>query len=299
MEKIKVKGNKVFSSTGDGENQREFESNLSDYKMLWSFSKQVDWKNNFEKLDSIKTDSLSSLSKEQTVQLRKEKDEVDEIIHIAVKNNDKFVGIYSGDDSFSDMIDEIVSYGKDFVLSILKNNQSAIDELKENGVHECFFYTIPYPFDYDEECKYDIKKSASDETKEIQDKLKILESMDFLAHDYKEHIIKEAGKVITYLKEIEKDNIEAFQGKEDDFKEYYKKFNDKAKYANKALEISPEIGDKYSDLDIITIKTQNIIDDYMKSKNISDFPLDFSDFGKEYIDKFKKNEESNKNKNKM
>jgi len=283
---VEIDGDKVAIKMKDRDgSERVVERDLGDYKMLWSLTEQANWPENYRRVGSLKSGLFSSLDREQAGRLRTEMDDVEAMLYHTITRNNTFSGLYGGDDSFSDLLCEIVSHGKEFVKKALLTDPEAAKTLHEKGVHESFSYIVPYQFDYEEKFQYKGDVVAKNEIGAINEKLNWLNDnlSGVLSEEYLKDVSKEAQKIIPYLEAIEKDNPEKFEGKEEDLKNFFKKFSEKAKYANKALEMSSD----YVMPEILSVQTENIISNYMKEKKTVDFKFDFSDF---------KNENKNKSK---
>ena len=301
--KTEVKKSKVFLTIEDGNVSKTIEKDLNDYKMLWSLTSQINWSEDYKKTNEIRDSLIKNMSKEQASQLRHESYDVTALLSHSIKRKEKFEGLYGGDDSFSDLLSEIVSYGKDFVLSVLKEEDKAIETLKKNGVHESFDYILPYKMDFDEKADFNPKEDAKNEIKEIKIKIEKLDKMDFLAEEYKNKIKKETLMIFPYLKAVEDDNLSYLEGKESSLDIFLRKFDEKAKYANNALRMSAaetgDLTDSFFSTDIITPNTKNIIQDYIKEKTFAEIKLDFSEFGSKYIEKQSKDYKIKATRNKI
>jgi hypothetical protein len=274
---VEVDGDKVAIKMRDRDgSERVIERDLSNYEMLWSLTEQANWPENYRKVDSLKSGLFSSLTKEQAGRLRTEMDDVEAMLYNTITRNNTFSDLYGGEESFSDMLCEIVSHGKDFVKKALLTDPEAAKTLREKGIHESFSYIVPYQFDYVQEYQYKGDVVAKEEISNINRKLDWMKEnlSGILSSDYIDDISKEAKKIVPYLEAIVNDDSKKFEGKENDLKNYFKKFSEKAKYANKALEMSSDENMP----EILSVQTENIISNYIKQKKTVDFKFDFSDF---------------------
>jgi hypothetical protein len=283
---VEIDGDKVAIKMKDRDgSERVIERDLGNYEMLWSLTEQANWPENYRKVDSLKSGLFSSLNKEQAGRLRTEMDDVEAMLYHTITRNNTFSGLYGGEDSFSDMLCEIVSHGKDFVKKALLTDPEAAKTLREKGIHESFSYIVPYQFDYVQEYQYKGDVVAKEEISNINRKLDWMKEnlSGILSSDYIDDISKEAKKIVPYLEAIVNDDSKKFEGKENDLKNYFKKFSEKAKYANKALEMSSDENMP----EILSVQTENIISNYIKQKKTVDFKFDFSEFKPESKNKSK------------
>ncbi len=277
---VEIDGDKVAIKMKDrDDSERVVERDLGDYKMLWSLTEQANWPENYRKVDSLKSGLFSSLDREQAGRLRTEMDDVEAMLYHTITRNNTFSGLYGGEDSFSDLLCEIVSHGKEFVKKALLTDPEAAQTLKEKGVHESFSYIVPYQFDYEEKFQYKGDVVAKEEISNINRKLDWMSKnlSGILSSDYIEDVSNEAKKIEPYLEAIVNNDSKKFDGKEESLKNYFKKFSEKAKYANKALEMSSDENMP----EILSVQTENIISNYIKQEKTVDFKFDFSEFKNE------------------
>lgn len=277
---------------------------LNRFEFLWAVTDYIDWENSPESTKMLETTLYNSLSKEQAEQLHTEfatvKNTLDHVLFASGNSNvDEFFG---GDDSYSDLLDHIVSLGKDFVADIAANKESAWQHLREKPPIEAFSYVLPHEFDY--EYKPDtLQHQAQQKIDDIESKIEVLEQDDCLKDEYKNRVIESARILAKPLQQvIDGDDLSLENTDMEAVKNSVKSFNNMAQMAHSAIEISKRNNndEEYMINRIIDYSIVNIPQDYLEEKKAlketESLNVDFSQYDQSYRDKFNQVDETPKDK---
>ena len=284
---LKVKGKDISFSTSVIGNSGLTEShnyNLDDYKMLWKVVDYVDWENNYNSSSKRKVLS-NSMSEAQSEQLEKEFFDLKVIVKNVIRGyllENEFSG---NGNNYEDFISHMIGKGKDYLIETLGSRDKTLDRIKNLNYKESFRYVIPYVYEVKDSLINDAMKRINENIVEVNKNINDLCRMDCFSQTYKDSLVQQTKPFLDLLGAAKNKELKFLSGV--DFNLVTREisnFNKDFYLVNHALS-----KDNKNFNGTLNCSLSYAVKDYVENSSFNvEEKIDFSNFGSEYIDSFKK-----------
>lgn len=270
--------------------KENFINKIEEYNDFWNIVDKLGWQKNNYDYNKIKNLIFLNFSNEEIIQLDKNLEEVYSIVYNYIQSN---YNIELGDDSFSDLNYHLIGSGKEFLLSVIFDE----NKLKTVNYRESFAYAIPYGSEKNlksynpEEQKIKSDNIINKSIELYNENLSILKSSIIVNKDYIKDI---ESKSKPYLEELNK-----FKNNTFDYSKFsYKEMLDKIEEINKMvypvrglieierIKMSKSVGSTY-ETELFSYAPAGAISEYVKIKNVfenkENFDLKLNEKDKKFL----------------